>query len=329
MKKFYKVAGITAAVLFVVGIAVALIAGSIQGRKTIEEVVNHVTDGKISVRLGPIKDFGINLGNAVGNMVDGVVDHFGEDGHYDLSDKIEVQFDRDYAIYEDQMAKTNLGSQVTNLRVSVGGALIQLVESEDENFYAEGKDFDKLQVFVKNGTLSLKTMRSGINGIQWKESRITLYIPKNTTFRDMEFELGAGKIELLPITTDHCAIEVGAGAVEGKGLKANDVSFEVGAGSIELKNSVVKNVEAEVGMGSFAYTGEITGDVSIECSMGGADLKLDGKAEDFNYKIECAMGGVTIDKQEYSGLAKEKTINNQATKNMELECSMGGINIRF
>jgi len=96
-----------------------------------------------------------------------------------------------------------------------------------------------------------------------------------------------------------------------------------------LKQFEAGKLNAEVGMGSLEASGDIRSNANLECAMGSIDLKLAGKETDFNYNFEGAMGSVTVGKSEYSGIAQERSVDNDAAKDLELECSMGSITVKF
>lgn len=59
------------------------------------------------------------------------------------------------------------------------------------------------------------------------------------------------------------------------------------------------------------------------------ELNLTGDEKDYNYTLASAMGQVTINGTDYSGLAQEKTVQNSAKKNVNIECTMGKIEVNL
>jgi hypothetical protein len=84
-----------------------------------------------------------------------------------------------------------------------------------------------------------------------------------------------------------------------------------------------------VGMGSVRLTGDVTERLDGECSMGELKLTLAGTQTDFDYDLSCGMGELKVGDDSYNGLAQEKQISNNASKNMELECAMGSVVVEF
>ena len=116
MKKFMKGCGITALVLLVLGLIMAIVAGSMQGRKTISDIVNSVTGGKVQINLDSFKDFGIHIGEGIGDIVEGIGDGF----HYDIDDNINMNFDNKYPIFSDveNINEKFHGDDVKNLKIT-------------------------------------------------------------------------------------------------------------------------------------------------------------------------------------------------------------------
>lgn len=324
MKKFMRNCAITALILFVVGLAMAAIAGTIQGRKVIEDVVTSVTGGKLHLNLSSWDDFGITIGD---KMMESIIEWDG-DVDYDIEDMI--HFDKEFQIFAGSMGKQQLGTDVRKLDIEAGGCKLTLKESEDENFYVEGQNVGKAQGYVKNQTLYIKAYKSGKFSLDdLNVCSITLYVPANVIFDEIDIEAGAGKVEFMPLVANEVSVEVGAGDISFSDLQVQKLEVELGMGSVNFENSIVNDMNAEVGMGSLYMSGELLGDARLECAMGSIALQLAGQAEDFNYSMEGAMGSVNIGNEQFAGIAQERTVQNGAQKNINAECAMGSIEISF
>lgn len=166
---------------------------------------------------------------------------------------------------------------------------------------------------VKKDTLVIERHSPSVN--DGKEKQITLEIPKDFSFEDVE-------------------ISVGAGVVEIQKLAATDADFEIGAGEIVVHDGNLRSCDVEVGVGNFEYDGMIydgmnRAECKVEVGMGNAGFYLEGSPEDYNYHIECATGSITVGDETYSGLAQEKHISNNAEAEFEIECAMGNVEVNF
>lgn len=314
-----------ALVLIGLGVVLATVAGAIRGKGSISlgELLYYVDHG------GHIRNFGGWGITAGGDLLDEL-----DKVDYDMED-ISI-FDSAYEIVTGNVPNSSLGSGIDRLEIEAGGCSLVFRASKDDEFYVEAENAGKFQCYVEDGTLYLKSLRKGswndktyfdVNDV--KKNRITLYIPLEASFEDVDIEIGAGIVEMSGFQTDRMELEVGAGQIVGNGIQAGKAELNVGAGFIGLEDMQAGRLSLETGMGSLEYSGSINEKAELNCSMGSVVMKVSGAEEDFNYDVECAMGSVVIGDWEYSGMAKEKKIDNRATKNMEIECSMGSVEILF
>lgn len=308
MKKFMKGCAVTALVLIVLGVVLAVAAGSIRGRIAIEDTVRAVTGGrvKLDLHLNPTS---------------------GDDGYYNIEDS--DVFSKEYDIVEGNVERYSLGNNISKLDVEIGGCNLYVQESQDDEFYLEAENMRKMQSYVKEGTLHIKALRTGEIWDETKKCEIILYVPANYSFQEAEFEVGAGYIDIGTLTAGEVGLEAGAGSIEADLIQAQEVDASVGAGAISVYDMNVQDVSGEVGVGYMYLEGEISRRADMECSMGSLELYVRGAQTDFNYQVECGMGNLEIGEESYSGLAKETSINHQAAKNMDLECAMGSISVTF
>lgn len=318
MKKFMKVCAIMALILLVLGFGMSIVAGAAEGTTRISEIVDTITDGKLNINLESITDWGIQIDEE--NL-------FGTGIHYDITEN--MVFDDDYEVFSGDVAKTSVGNQFSNLDVEAGGCTLFFRPSEDTEFYVEAKGCSKFQYYIEEETLFIKVMHTVDDLTDYDNCEIVLYVPEGFEFACVDLELGAGLMEIGTICAKSISAEVGAGQICVNSLETEECIVEVGMGEIVIDGMQIKNMYAEVGMGHLSLTGTVLDNANIECSMGAIDFIVSGQKEDFNYTIEAAMGNVSVDGVDYSGLARDKTIENGADKQMDIECAMGNIDIQF
>ena len=154
--------------------------------------------------------------------------------------------------------------------------------------------------------------------------RSCLYVPEGYYFENTSLDLGAGSLSVEELQTGALEANVGAGKMTFEKLEADQAELDCGAGQMTVEELSSRVAEVSVGMGSIRLTGDVTERLDGECSMGELKLTLAGAQTDFNYDLSCGMGD-----DSYDGLAQEKQINNNASKNMELECAMGSVVVEF
>lgn len=326
MKKFMKGCAVTALVLFVVGFVLATAASSVRGRTTIEDVVDSVTGGRVHVNLNSLSDWGIRVGHT--NMLGWLDDwEFLEEVDYVVDENI--GFDTNYGILKGNVAQYSLGSDIRKLDFEVGACSFTTKPSPDDNFYLEASYAGKLQGYVENGTLYIRSTASVKRWNDLNGCRIVLYVPAGASFDSADIEVGAGRLEFDRLSADEVKLEVGAGQITLTELQTEELEASIGLGQIELKDMEIGTLEAEVGMGDFSAEGALGGDAKVECSMGNVSLKIQGSQRDFNYELSRALGNVTLGSSGSSGFASEKHIDNGADKTIDIDCSMGNVTIRF
>lgn len=216
-----------------------------------------------------------------------------------------------------------LAEDVRSLEIKIGTAEVEIVENNSSDSFSVYTDGGEFNISVKRGTLTIKS-NSKLN-----ENKLYVEIPTGFEFDEVDISAGAASVDIQYISAKKVDMEIGAGAIEIGTILAREAEFEIGAGEITVSDGNVEKCSVDVDLGNFQYDGTITRECDVECGMGNAEIRLDGKEEDYNYEIECSAGNVNIGGTNYSGLAYGKHINNRAAATIEIECSMGNVTIEF
>lgn len=318
MKKFMKGCGIAALILLILGVILAVVSVALKGTDAIRDTVESVTGGRLHVDLDPSDDeWGVFFDE--------------DDAYYDIED--DTIFDNSREILNGDVDRYEPGSGIRDLVIEVGGCALTIQESEDDRFYVETGNIGRFQCYQEGDTLYVKsTLKAGklnLDGNEVSKHRITLYVPAGYRFDDVDISFGAGTLEIGQIASQDMSLEVGAGQILVDGLSADSCEIEVGMGEIVLSDMQVGELDAECGMGSLEISGSVLGDLDVSCGMGSVEMDLEGSRQDFNYEVEAAMGSVSIDGDDFSGLAQDRSVNNGAARTMSIECSMGSIEVEF
>lgn len=245
----------------------------------------------------------------------------------DVNEFFESANDRGF--YEnDDISK---GEDVEELSLELGACEFEIREWDGTTYKVAVQNIPGIKCFEQNGTLYIKSIRH-----RWRpaiEHSVTLYVPEGVRFEMVRLELGAGKGTIKDISTEEMLVQVGAGDLTCKDLTVDKLRVEIGAGQADIRNCSAQDARFEVGAGKLSYDGKIDGDLDVSCALGNIDLSIDGNYRDYDYKIEDALGNITIDQRgegriTFSGLS-DKRVDNDAGKKMDLECAMGNININF
>lgn len=313
-----KFCAIMAAILVVLGAALAFIAGRFRGREVVSDIVDSVTGGRVHVNWSGW------------NIPWGVTFH--DDWHFDLNTS--NIYDNSYKIYRGDVTDYEIEGDgiIDQLDIELGGYIFETAVSPDDSIYLTTNNVDKFQYYVKKGVLHLTAVNSGINLNLGNitDRKLILYIPEEALLSKVNVELGAGQVIIDGLNAATVSLEVGAGQIQAKNIQAGELEISVGAGQVELPGMKVDELKVEIGMGELVGSGSIDKSADLECSMGNLELTLTGSQKDFNYQLEVAAGNLDLGSNSYSGLAtKQKILSPIAVKTMDIECSMGNVTISF
>lgn len=336
MKKFTKGCLITALVLFIVGIAFYGICGFMGGFRQLESWQGHTFNfWGHDFRLA-YSGFGLWYITDADDVWWG--DEKWPDGMFDGN-----------RVGAGETEKTDyLASDVQNIDIEIGGSNLFILESEDEYFQiARDSDARAVKYQMKNGTFKLYSERS----FRWwngRQGTIYLYLPKGMSLDSIDLEIGAGTLESIALEADKIDVEADAGEIVIESLRGNEIDVAANAGTLEIKEITAQSLSAETGAGSItirnfsaedadlnasagslAVEGKIGRNADFECGAGSISVTLQGTETDYDYRLECAMGEINLNGEEYSGLSREKDIKNGGKGTIDVECSVGSIEIRF
>lgn len=208
---------------------------------------------------------------------------------------------------EGSFQKTELQSGYKKMKLTIGACTFTVKSSGDKTFYLEAKNMGKLSIDQDGSTLEIATEENlDIEDFQEKRE-LVLYVPEKVTFDEVELKFGAGEVVF-------------------DSLSAEKFKAEIGAGHILVNNGEVEKVELSVGAGAVEYYGSIQEKMEADCSMGSIYAELQGKEEEFDYDLECSMGNIAINGQDY---AFDRKVDNHAQKKMKLSCVMGSMEVLF
>ena len=319
MGKFMKSCAWAALVLVVVGLVLAMTAGTVKGGEAIHEVVNKATGGLVQVNLGNGNGWGLKIGEKFSGIgLEGV--------EYDMDDS--SIFDNDFEVFHGEYEDAFAAAGISKLDVEAGGCSLTVKESEDDSFHVEAEGTNKFQCYQKDNTLHIKGTMKTLVGNNITAGEIVLAVPAGHTFEKVNMEVGAGFVQLSELNADKFDLEVGAGQIVAESLIGGDVILAVGVGECIVKDMKADKLDAEVNMGNLDVKGTANEKIMLECAMGNITMTVDGAVSEYDYNVECGMGNVTIGDKSFSG-ASDGSVNNGAARKIDAECAMGNIEIFF
>lgn len=202
-------------------------------------------------------------------------------------------------------------ADVRKIQIELKHGSLEIEEPDEEDVQDEivvemEENDGNFQVKLENGVLTLKDERSRA---RW-DYHIRMKLPKGIQLERLDIENRAGVVEN-----------------DGAVLEADEIRFEVDAGELTLENIRAKEFYLKTGAGNAQIDGLDAEDTEVSCGVGNIDLKMDGREEDYDYRIKCGVGSVYVNREGYTALGKEQKIDNKASKTVKLDCGVGNITL--
>lgn len=202
------------------------------------------------------------------------------------------------------------------LNISVGAGEVEVAAGE----------VSEIQIFCDQETLD----KNWVKAIQDEDGEeLDIQVKKPVTSHDG----GHHPQVLIMLPADYLFhsidVSLAAGNFRAVSLRAEELDAEVAAGNAEFLECAVTDVSFNCVTGNIAYSGAANGDIDGECAMGNIQLSLTQKETDFNYELQGVGGTIRIGGLELGGLAFEREIFNNSSREMDLECTTGSILVDF
>jgi len=204
------------------------------------------------------------------------------------------------------------GIRELELDVSIGE--LEII-SHDESYIKVEADYDskwqEISMTQNGNTLRVTSafhvgyrLRNPVAG------KVILYVPRGMEFDKADIELGIGDLYVENMQTREFELRVGVGRAIVDNLSTKELRLDAGTGEIDARNIQVEEGDIKAGIGSIY-------------------MKLLGGQKEYNYNINVGIGSVEIGNDRYSGLGREKEIDNGADKELDFECGIGNIEVTF
>lgn len=259
-----------------------------------------------------------------------------------------------------------------NIEIDVIHPNITIIESDNYGIdigYDSSKDY-KISYELKNNTLKVSDNlkhKFNINFNSRTNEYITIYIPSNSKFNDININTTSGLImlneptissEKLSLSSVSGEIVVGnlksekikcettsaylsIANIETPSLKANSISGDIGvsdsyikelkfesiSGSINAENLNTEEISGSTVSGTINLQGDLRGDTSISSTSGEIILDIDSKKSMYNYDISSISGEINI-----NGDYEDKNINknnSSASNDIKANTLSGSIELNF
>lgn len=192
-------------------------------------------------------------------------------------------------------------------------------------YLPDGKEYENVEIEMLAGEFKAEELKA--QKLTADSGAANVVIKKVQTSQ-IDLKSGVGSVEIEELKADKALFDIGAGSLTAEQADiSGDTQVSVGMGSAVLEGILQGKCEIDCGMGDVTLEGALQGDCTIDCGMGTVELQLDGREEDFNYKISHGAGSVELGS--HSLAMGDQEIDNGADKEITVDCGMGTIEIDF
>jgi DUF4097 and DUF4098 domain-containing protein YvlB len=166
-----------------------------------------------------------------------------------------------------------------------------------------------------------------------EEMKITITLPKEIFFEEVEFDNGSGTMELTGVHANDFCLDGGSGNIIVSDISANNTEITTGSGDLELENvnlsdgeiktgsgsarilnSIFSEVNIETGSGSLSFNGFLSGETDIDGGSGDLIVEVTDDLDNYDLRLNSGSGGIYVngDKRDDEDI-RNKTAVNQLT----------------
>ena len=213
MKKFMKFCFVLALVLIIVGGIFYMVGRKSDGRNEMDELLSNIGGDWVDIDSLAKDRWGFSEGS-IYSIEDSSIF---SDGNDVWSGDVDKQL-----VYQ---------GSIGELHLEIGGSMVEIKDSDDGNIYIEGKNVGKMQAYVEESVLYVKSVRPAHLTEEIKSSTITLYLP-NTSIHLLDVSLGAGQLTLGHLAVENMAASIGAGQLLLEDMALGTLDTSLGAGEL-------------------------------------------------------------------------------------------------
>lgn len=141
------------------------------------------------------------------------------------------------------------------------------------------------EIKVNNGTLSIKQTGKAKTNVGMNNASVTITVPENTNFSDLDIAVNVGEVKLSDFFTDKINVDIDVGEINVKNVDFNKGEFEVDVGDLKISgvndpSSYSLDIKCSIGdANAFGNTGkkiktEASGKKYIKADIDIGDCKL-------------------------------------------------------
>ena len=213
---------------------------------------------------------------------------------------------------------------IRSLYIDGGAGEIRLVSAE--SWRVEASDVTSgFRAQVEGDTLRIRDGRSFFHFMVNRSPVITVYMPAQR-LEEISLHLGAGRVSAQSLNADRVRLEGGAGEIEVASVTADDLRADLGVGQTTIRDAQIGKLDISGGVGKCVFFGRLDGDADIDGGVGEILLTLNGREEEYSYRIDNGIGETRLAGRR---VGDEKTSHPNAVGTLDVDGGVGSIRIDF
>lgn len=126
-------------------------------------------------------------------------------------------------------------------------------------------------------------------------SSVTIYVPKDFKFKDVEINIGAGEFEVDVLNANKLYFSLGAGTTTIYDMNIEKAIINTGTGELEIKNGVASELDLSTGIGDTYTTLDILKRANLDAGVGNLKLTILDNKEKYLIDVSKGIGNITVD----------------------------------
>ncbi len=257
----------------------------------------------------------------------------------DIESAIRESFSRTYP-GDLENSQNNSIQNIKNLDFDLDSCTLNIVEGNDisldvkdaiKDTITQKVDGDTLKVvqelpskYKNHSNISIFGIDINRGNINSSKTVITLTVPKDYKFDNVDFKTDVVKLNISRLTSDVFKLDADVGSADISNLTSNKTYIKSDVASVNVNNSVINDATISTDVGSIDVNGVMTGDCKVSANVGGINLNLRGNVSDYSFTSNSGIGSVRINGK------KPSELNNLNGKNtMKLDSDVGSVTINI
>ena len=200
---------------------------------------------------------------------------------------------KDSKLLEEYTTISNNVNNIESFKIDISNDDIEI--KEGEKFEVKTNDPD-VKFYHENSKVKIKTDKT----FSWHLSNssrgtIIIYLPNEFNITELDFNLGAGKIDIDKIFVETLLMDLGAGTMTTKEINVYEkATINGGAGNINIYSGTINNLNLKLGAGNASIESDLTGSNTLTTGVGKLNLGLSRSKDNYKFDISKGLGNIIL-----------------------------------